>query len=426
MKEKLQKLLDKLIIEKEITKETLNACHITKEEKKMLLSEGILLKYDRTYYKFNNHKMLYDYGNYLLKKQDYIKASMCFEYIKTMLSNSRSELYQVFKKSLQNKDYEKAKTIYKKMTKINSNFQKSEINLYLYLLNIITDLDEELNEKAKQLTYEDVCINKNDNRYQKITPYNRIRTAIITNHLEYAKILLLELSKNNEQIISEEIIKLLTFEAADVIKNDKKILHTFIEEKNYEEAIAKLNNISKKMSLTLGQTYTLKLLEELLKIKETNSVPHEKYSDQENIFAQIDNNNYEKALLLSYEHCQKFDETTDIYLLLKEIVKCINEIKSEKNKSFIENYNKYYGIWDFEELDEYIKQTNKSIEKACLDFGYLEDYVSKVYLIYAQKYLEKGDIREAKKYLELYENYIMQTEETEEIYKNLKLELKNK
>ena len=106
----------------------------------------------------------------------------------------------------------------------------ADINCYLLLLNLVIDLPDEYKKLIKELTAEDVLVEKNDRRYKNIVVENMIRTFIFEGNFNGAIKILNDYSAN---MISADVLmrSLLLDDQNILVKN----LSSLCEQHEYKK-----------------------------------------------------------------------------------------------------------------------------------------------------------------------------------------------
>ena len=85
-----------------------------------------------------------------------------------------------------------------------------------------------------------------------------------------------------------------------------------------------------------------------------------------------------------------------------------------------DNIDNYYGIDDFEEVNEYIQEIEFDVETSCHRIGRTEEEIDIIKLIYAREFFKLGQYAKGEEFLKSYEHSKNKTEKTKNIYENLK------
>ena len=195
----------------------------------------------------------------------------------------------------------------------------NERNYILYLINNLRTLDEKyVNEliplsfnSIKYLNYED------KNAYYE----NGVRQLCYNGKYSFAinkqKNLLQRTYMSNFSVIHDLLIK----KSLASIKEKNVIMSNLIQQGEYETVVKMLKD---DINPNKYYQYVLKLLNEILYIDSTNTLPRTKMVEASNIFEAIDGKNYSLALALS--------ENNNDYNLISQLLNIIcNKIKEKTN-----------------------------------------------------------------------------------------------
>ena len=153
-------------------------------------------------------------------------------------------------------------------------YYSADSNFYLYLLSIITDIPDKHKEYARYLKIEDIRVDFNDKRYQDIPQQNKIRIAVLQRKFPYALKLLNDLTAQHGSLTVQDIItRTLLFQALEVENKSKSTLIELAKNKDYEEIVNYLHAKQKRHNLSLTDTYTLKLVNEIINLQQTKHIP---------------------------------------------------------------------------------------------------------------------------------------------------------
>lgn len=368
---KLYKLYDMIIFGKVLTTQELKNCGFDNNDIKKLVENSVIDRIRRGYYKLIDVEGIFLYGKRLIQGKDYIKADACFEKCYRMDPTHPGICFQLFIKSIKNKDYDSAFKYFDVIFKNNNPHYKKDAYLYLYLLNLITDIPLEYKNHIKYLEMEDIKIDESDLRFQDIPTQNRIREAIITKKISLA-IKQLNLLMKEDGITSHNFLtRILLYQAVDIKNSRKETIINLIKEDNYDELILMLNTLKTKQELGLLENTILKIAKDILDIKNKNKIQKKDAIITDNMFEAIEGYNYELALKL----CEEFNarknlnnETNIMHMLLSKIVNLLNEIKQPKIEEtkeeikiedVINSLVKYNIDESFIKIKKYLKMQNK-------------------------------------------------------------------
>ena len=293
------------------------------------------------------------YGANLLVSGNINDAIRCFEICYQIDPSNKEICMHYLLNKLKNNDYEEVLNGFKQLENVN-NVDVKFNNLILYLLNCVTKLPKEYDDRISCFELEDISFDENTKQAVECIYNSRFKDAyeLINNML----------AKNVEYSVSLELIWNLLrkiFEKNGIIN---KTIESNIRDENYAVVVDILRVLQTKRRLTYNETYTLLLCNAIVKIKETSIIPKVYECDSVDIYDMIICNDFEAAL-------RKINRTKNnlLYILLVEINKLIKKIRNEKLENQENEYkdiiDSAYGfIWLF-------KEENISIEEGCKKHG---------------------------------------------------------
>ncbi len=331
-KENLTKLYRGILDNVELTTKELNEFGFNSKDLKDLIEQGNIIRIRRGLYSLKSVDGLFCFGKQLIAKKEYNKATQCFQKCHEIDPTHKGTCFQLFLRSIKNKDYKKAFEYFDIFFNSENAFYNADSNFYLYLLSMITELPENYRQYAKFLKFGDLKVDINDKRYTDTYSQNKIRTYALNQKFILA---IKELNKNKEGkrnlSVQELVIKTLLSQVIEIkIQNINNVIN-LIKENKYEDII---ELYEKKLSyhyLSQSDNYTLILAKELLNIINSKSIPQKQIFSTENNLEAIDGKNFELALALTIEKDQKNNvnkENNVIYLLLEKIVNKCKELKA--------------------------------------------------------------------------------------------------
>lgn len=330
--ENLNKLYEGIVNGNELTTKELNGYGFNSKDLTDLIEQGSLERVKRGYYSFQSIDELFRYGKKLIAEKDYDKAIECFKKCYELDPNHSGACFQLFLRSISKKDYEAAFKYFEVLSDTENPYYSADSNFYLYLLSIITDIPDKHKEYARYLKIEDIRVDFNDKRYQDIPQQNKIRIAVLQRKFPYALKLLNDLTAQHGSLTVQDIItRTLLFQALEVENKSKSTLIELAKNKDYEEIVNYLHAKQKRHNLSLTDTYTLKLVNEIINLQQTKQIPEKTIFQSEKLFEAIDGNNYDLAFSL----CESYNSTNNINnsentinLLLTDICDMIKQISS--------------------------------------------------------------------------------------------------
>lgn len=366
--ENLNKMYEGVINNQELTTKELNSYGFNSKDLATLIEGGSLERIKRGHYSFKLVEDLYNYGKSLVSMQEYDKAKLCFEKCYELDPKHFGVCFQLFLRCIQDRDYEKAFEYFDHIFETDNKYYKKDINYYLYLLSLITELPEKYREYAKSLEFGDMIVDVNDKRYNDISAHNKIRLLSLKQRFKSAYKNLIDLTNQNDRLcIQDNITKTLLNEAITEQNITNQTVVKLINDKKYEEVIEYLEKIQNRHNLSKSSKYILSLVKDLTEIMKTGQIPEKQIFYTDSLSEAINGKNYELAFYLVLAHIKKFKVKANddaVYLLLFEIKKLVDE----KNKTV--------GIEQHEEQSQAI-QTATVSTSSCNTFADIISYLMK-------------------------------------------------
>ena len=332
--ENLNKLYQGVIEGQKLTTKELNSYGFNSKDLKKLIEEGSLERVKIGLYQFTNPNALYDLGKQLINTKEYDKANIYFEKCYELDKNNLKSLYQLFIKSIKEQNYTKTIEYYKILSNTKNIYHKHDYNLYLYLLNTITELPTKYQEYVKNMKIEEIELLPTDRRIKNIFAENKIRKSLFEKKFTYAlKQLNDQTAKCQENTRYDVVLRTLIIYAIDIEKQDKEKILELSKTKKYQEIINILKEKEKRQNLSMLEQYFIKLSEAIIYIRENKKIPTKNIETTDNFYEAIDGNNYEIALKININNSIKYnlDDTNNImYILLTEISNLIKELENNK------------------------------------------------------------------------------------------------
>lgn len=341
--ENLTKLYDAVLVGEELTTKKLNGYGFNSKDLNDLIQKGSIERVKRGLYSFKNIEELYYYGKKLIAKQDYDKASFCFERCYEIDPNHRGSCFQLFLRSIQKRDYERAFSFYDKLLESDNEYYLIDAKLYLYILSFITEIPERYAKSLESIELEDILIPSTDKRYNDISKQNMIRTDIYDGKLSYSLKQLNGLTaKNGASTIQDVILKKLLYQAIYQESINKKIIYHYISGYQFDEVVKTLEEKQNLHNLSRLDSCILDLTKQIIKIKNDHIVPLCSSEEVNNMFDAIKKCNYSRALELCYEFNKENNISNDkssVTILLEIINSLIKSLTYEEQLDDDEIFN---------------------------------------------------------------------------------------
>ena len=169
-----------LINDLKITDDSLKIYGYSKEAICLLLEKNIIERLKTGEYKLVSVDKFRQYGLSLLKEGKNFQANKCFEKCYELAPNGKNIILQHMLALLKRKKYQEVLNVIKNANPTNTDVN---YNLYLYLLNFLTEIPDEYKERVSNMTENDLMmpiIRENISE-------NKIRRSIIEDKYNYFK-----------------------------------------------------------------------------------------------------------------------------------------------------------------------------------------------------------------------------------------------
>lgn len=330
----LDSLYESVLNEEELTTKHLNDLGFKSRDINSLLEDGTLIRIKRGFYSFNSSEQLFRYGKKLILQKKYDEAAKCFELGHKIDPKNGSICFQLFFKSVQQRDYERAFELIDTLFEETNQDYERDLCFYLLLLSYITETPEKYREFAKNIGFDDIYVGKSDKRYIDSQAQNRIRSLVLQGKISFAlKQFNSLLYQNGIKGPNDLLLKTLLNQATGSEIETKKKITDLIKQKEYEEALEILLLKSSQHKLSLTDSNIIRLLEVIIKMKKTSVIPKPVEPKDDTFVEAINTNNFLMALRINKEYNNKLnisEENNAVYILLNDICDLINKLKQEK------------------------------------------------------------------------------------------------
>lgn len=380
------------------------SCGYTEEDIKYFISKRIIAVTEDGNYEIFSADKFHQYGIKLLVNGNVRDANKCFRMCYRINPTGRRINIQMLLAAIKRNDYVEGLKFYSNLENNSSEKHILDNNLYLYLLNLVTDLPVEYKEKVRDFKYEDlvftdaVC-NKDE---------NTIRVAVYNNKFLYACKLLNDLLKKkaDEYSVKYQLLRALISKTVDEEKKFKNNLLALAKNEEYDEIVKIITERSNKKKLGRLETYVLLVAYAIVNLLKSKTIPEASVDVTYDMYAAIMGNNFELALELNEEHhilTESSKEDDPVNILLVKINEIIKEMKMKgdvvKHQNILQAELDRH-IMDSEALAYYIKSENISLEDASKKFGITKETMMMIKLVYIRDYYVEGKVEEADKLLE--------------------------
>ena len=333
--EKINKIYDLAIFDEKILKNSILSLDLRQRDI-MYLEENKILKREDDYYIFINYNKLVGYGKYLALNNQTEKAIKCFDKCILNNSNNTSLRFKIFEASLMCGDYKKSFDYYKPIY----NEERSDNRFILYLLNLITDLDEEYKNKVKSFKYK--MLKEEDN--EKNIEINKVRKYAYDYNFHEALNIMFKNKKNMFSRYDSVLVNLFKI-AQNEISKRKKVLFELIKDNEYESAQYYLSNLKEDNRANNFFRKSLYIVNTVLDIRTNKTIPLIKVPYKKSLYGSIENNDFIRALYISQSRAKNlFEIDNDILIhLLIDVNKEINIVSEKKNNNIVLSKKKNYN-----------------------------------------------------------------------------------
>lgn len=319
-----------------LTRNTLEEYSYTDEDIDKLIRENIIIKESNDEYKLINIEGLYQYGLKLLLNFETKRGNQCFYRCRELDSRHRKASMQIFLSHLKKKEYNNAVNDFITIDGINSEENKKNNTLYLYLLNMITTIPIEYQERISNIDIEDITNLEKTNEEER-----NIRYAIIHNKFVYALKLLNDLTAREIIYnVENEIIKELLSQVANAEKEFKDNLYFNAVMEEYQKIILALEFKIKKRYLKSEETYILLTTRAIIKILETKEIPISSVNKANSLYSALEGNNFALALKINNSFIKKVGKNPEeetLNILLQKINSLIYELSTRETNNELVN-----------------------------------------------------------------------------------------
>lgn len=360
--EKMNKIYDKVVAENTFTTKELIAIGFTKDDLTKLVKDEVLMRVKRGEYTCIDIEHIFHYGKKLLFYKKYDKARSIFAACYKIDPNHGGTLFQLFFKSISEKNYPEAYNYLKQLIRglENKDYEK-DYNVFLYLLNEIIELEECHQSYVNNLGLEDLEILHTDKRYGNIEYQNVIRKMIYKRDFINASRKLNGIRINPQNTIIESLLNEIL--NREHIKGEE--IKGLIKEEKYQEIVDILN---KRRILNYKEECILNATVYLIRIIAEKRPIEGSYQGKSLMYA-IKNCDFSKALDInsSFNAYVNIPNEEDVlYLILKCIItenETMELSASSKAKKYITEIEKNILSRNISQAITALKEFLKEIKK---------------------------------------------------------------
>lgn len=238
-----------------------------------------------------------------------------------------------------NQNFKKALKHFEALSETVDEDKIRDLDFYLYLLEMLTPLENDLRDYAENITAEQVLPVKEDEDSQREI---RIRKAAFKGIFKY-NLLKIQKDFRVSNPTAWEIEYSLLFYAARIKYKNRQHLVELINSEELEEAKKFIFESTNKNTRRQSDVYCLNLIGLYIEMKSSRTVPTPTITPTKDYYTAIDNKNFFRALELLTDYNQKCNtqnENIPLYLLLSKICTLIQELYSLENASASEEDKK--------------------------------------------------------------------------------------
>lgn len=286
-------------------------------------TKGDLIKLSRGHYLINSPRDLKSIGEryFELGEEElgYDALSTYFTYYPT----DGCLAYKLFNLAYKYDDLESILGYYYTIYDDNS-IKSEDKKLMLYILSKTIYLPKGFVKMAKGMRIDDVAINNSvDDNIRKLILNNKFKKAI--NAIEHKRLV------SDKDLLIKKMLEVSLLKKEE----DKKYWLDLVNNKQYDTIHEVLSNNLEKGYINKFMQSVLKVVDDIIDLKETKEVPTASAVNKNDLFGLIESKNYEEALEAcknKYSRSYNINENL-IYLLLLDINCRIRKIKQQENIS---------------------------------------------------------------------------------------------
>ena len=356
--ENLEKIYVESLSEDLIKTKVLTEFGFTSKDINKLLEDSIIEREKRGSYKLISIDGLFQYGKKLLSENEFDLAYKCFMKVYELDSNNYQVCFELFKRCIELKEYEKSLEFLRKMSLTEDEVLLHDYHFNLLLLSYVYDLPDDLRDEALKLKLSDVKLADNDSRYKDNGIENENRKLLFNKKISNVRNNYNRLEEKNE---NAELTKVFLNALVEKYRVDSTKAVELFKEKKLDELEEFYNNEKSKRKLSRRDFYALKLLRDLKYIKDNGYEELSKSTVYYTVTDAIDGKDYRQALRISKDFNSYNNSTNIIYLLLETVN---SEINKNNNNGVFSSLIFYLNNNNFDKLnillDEYLNKIGKN------------------------------------------------------------------
>ncbi len=273
---------------------------------------------------------LYTKGEILYKNGRYYEAFCLFRECLEVEPNHKRAAFQLFVQCCELDGFNKALKYFRIMRRDETDEEKKENAIYLFLLNEFLDLPEDLKADAKSICYSD---NINGGSSMKIA-YRKIYEHVMNKNYSRALIILIELTASRGYTPKDILLlKLMTRAFRKMTSVEDKMTNMYFQG-DLTGILRKLDEIRDRSILSVREKTIGIIVQDIFTIQETGRIPSKKSrSNDSTVFAAIFARDYRRAYIINKKFLMSNQTGTDLLTrLIEDIMNLILEIKQQKLK----------------------------------------------------------------------------------------------
>ena len=379
-----KKMYDRFIENEELTTKDLLSIGFTNKDLTRLKEKGKLESVRRGVYRLVDVYGLFDYSRNLVEKGEYDRAELaldrCLE-----IDNSGTLPARVLSASIGSRNFDRVVKCMERLIDSDNKFYEHDNKLWLFLLRYITELPEDLREKVDGLTFENVSVYEEDERYFDIDKANQIRLMILNHEFSEASKVIRETKEFEDNKLYASVLFRLVNYAHLSYGNRRKLYEELILDGNYSQLVNVLNNDNKRWGLTREEKYILAMAKDMVSIEEKQSLPRAKGVSEFTFAEAIKKRNYRLAKEIYYRNIWAKDNNVDtdnsvipdkiLDLMLKKVNAKMDDMKSIQAAKAV-------GAEEFSKITAALM--NRDVDKA---FRTMEQYLVQIDKYSYRKYV---------------------------------------
>lgn len=270
---------------------------------------------------------LFEDGERYWENGNFFKAEICYQKVHELNPDYRPAIKKLFIYGIFTKRFDMALQYLEKLGVFTNKKEENEYNIFLYLLNHVTVLPDNLRAKAKKLSFQDMGELAQANDSTSSLMYNVV-VAILGKKFIHARSLLKNQELNRKLTETETALMILLAEADIIQRAEKAKLMVLLNENKIDEFIKLSAEIDDKYGLNKSMEASFAIAKEIALIKRTGRVPSVIKKDSLTIFQAIENHDYEQAERFNSEYLESYSRYDELLgCSIKKLLEIVREIK---------------------------------------------------------------------------------------------------